>query len=111
MAGVDREGRRCCTCLIEIKTRILGEPPAAGACQQQRDGDAVLGHRTMANGVESGKFKFRPADVLFDKLLAQLRANVFQSRTHTTLRDTLLHKLLSGEIRVAEVARETAVVV
>jgi restriction endonuclease S subunit/predicted GIY-YIG superfamily endonuclease len=42
----------------------------------------------------------------FDKtvapLVAQLRANLHQSRTLATLRDTLLPKLLSGELSVAE---------
>lgn len=34
-------------------------------------------------------------------LYAQLTANLHQSRTLATLRDTLLPKLLSGELRVA----------
>jgi type I restriction enzyme S subunit len=36
-------------------------------------------------------------------LLVQLRANLHQSRTLATLRDTLLPKLLSGELRVADI--------
>jgi type I restriction enzyme S subunit len=38
-------------------------------------------------------------------LLSQLRANLYQSRTLATLRDTLLPKLLSGELRVAAAAK------
>ena len=37
-------------------------------------------------------------------LFQQVRANLHQSRTLATLRDTLLPKLLSGELRVAESA-------
>lgn len=50
---------------------------------------------------------FPPANLTaaFDRtvapLLAQIRANLYQSRTLATLRDTLLPKLLSGELRVA----------
>jgi len=52
---------------------------------------------------------FPPANLTaaFDRtvapLLAQLRANLHQSRTLATLRDTLLPKLLSGELSVAGV--------
>jgi len=35
-------------------------------------------------------------------LLAQIRANVHQSRTLATLRDTMLPKLLSGELRITD---------
>ena len=51
---------------------------------------------------------FPPANltVAFDRtvapLLAQLHANLHQSHTLATLRDTLLPKLLSGELRVAD---------
>lgn len=45
-----------------------------------------------------------PLTQAFDRtvapLLAQIRANLHQSRTLATLRDTLLPKLLSGELRV-----------
>jgi len=41
-------------------------------------------------------------DKLVEPLLAQIRANLHQSRTLATLRDTLLPKLLSGELSVAE---------
>jgi type I restriction enzyme, S subunit len=37
-------------------------------------------------------------DKLVDPLLGQIRANLHQSRTLATLRDTLLPKLLSGEL-------------
>lgn len=40
-------------------------------------------------------------DLIVTPLLAQLRANLYQSRTLATLRDTLLPKLLSGELSVA----------
>jgi type I restriction enzyme S subunit len=41
-------------------------------------------------------------DRTFAPLLVQIRANLHQSRTLATLRDTLLPKLLSGEVSVAE---------
>ena len=41
-------------------------------------------------------------DKLVEPLLGQIRANLHQSRTLATLRDTLLPKLLSGELSVAE---------
>jgi restriction endonuclease S subunit len=40
-----------------------------------------------------------------EPLFAQIRANTDQSRTLATLRDTLLPKLLSGELSVAEAAQ------
>jgi type I restriction enzyme S subunit len=40
-------------------------------------------------------------DKLVDPLLGQIRANLHQSRTLAALRDTLLPKLLSGELNVA----------
>lgn len=40
-------------------------------------------------------------DIFVEPLLEQIRANLHQSRTLATLRDTLLPKLLSGELRVA----------
>ena len=47
-----------------------------------------------------------PLTQAFDRsvepLLAQIRANLHQSRTLATLRDTLLPKLLSGELRVVD---------
>jgi type I restriction enzyme S subunit len=47
---------------------------------------------------------FRPIDAL----LSQISANRAQSRTLATLRDTLLPKLLSGELQVADVASKAA---
>ena len=41
-------------------------------------------------------------DKLVEPLLGQIRANLHQSRTLATLRDTLLPKLLSGELSVNE---------
>ncbi|MEQ8757075.1 MAG: hypothetical protein RID09_26610 [Coleofasciculus sp. G1-WW12-02] len=35
-------------------------------------------------------------------MIEKIRVNIFQSRTIATIRDTLLPKLLSGEIRVKE---------
>ena len=55
---------------------------------------------------------FPPANLTaaFDRtvapLLAQIRANLYQSRTLATLRDTLLPKLLSGELKVNGVRAE-----
>jgi type I restriction enzyme S subunit len=50
----------------------------------------------------------REALLAFDKrvtpLFRQVHANLYQSRTLATLRDTLLPKLLSGEIRLKEIA-------
>jgi type I restriction enzyme, S subunit len=54
---------------------------------------------------------FPPAPLMqaFDRtvepLLAQIRANLHQSRNLATLRDTLLPKLLSGELQVPEAIR------
>jgi len=59
---------------------------------------------------------FPPADLTaaFDRtvepLFAQILANLHQSRTLSTLRDTLLPKLLSGELRLADVERDVACV-
>jgi type I restriction enzyme S subunit len=44
-----------------------------------------------------------------EPLFAQIRANTNQSRTLATLRDTLLPKLLSGELRVTEAEKEVSV--
>ena len=41
-------------------------------------------------------------------MLEHITANVFQSRTLATLRDTLLPKLLSGELRVAGLESQLA---
>ena len=43
-------------------------------------------------------------------LFQNILANTHQSRTLATLRDTLLPKLLSGEIRLADVERDVACV-
>ena len=43
-------------------------------------------------------------------LLEQIRSNLRQSRTLATLRDALLPKLLSGDIRAANVEEEVACV-
>jgi type I restriction enzyme, S subunit len=40
-------------------------------------------------------------DKLVESLLGQIRANLHQSLTLTTLRDTLLPKLLRGELSVS----------
>ncbi|MBA3543404.1 MAG: restriction endonuclease subunit S [Armatimonadetes bacterium] len=56
---------------------------------------------------------FPPANltVAFDRtaapLLAQIRANLHQSRILATLRDTLLPKLLSGELKVGKISERT----
>jgi type I restriction enzyme S subunit len=41
-----------------------------------------------------------------NSLINMMRSNVIQSRTLSTLRDTLLPKLMSGEIRVAEAEKQ-----
>ena len=46
-------------------------------------------------------------DKLVEPLLGQIRANLHQSRTLATLRDTLLPKLLSGELSVAATDKES----
>ena len=45
-------------------------------------------------------------DKLVEPLLGQIRANLHQSRTLATLRDTLLPKLLSGELSVMDEERQ-----
>jgi type I restriction enzyme S subunit len=45
-----------------------------------------------------------------EPLFAQIRANTDQSRTLATLRDTLLPKLLSGELSVAATVAKSATV-
>ena len=42
--------------------------------------------------------------------MAKIKAKSVESRTLATLRDTLLPKLLSGEIRLADVERDVACV-
>ena len=44
-----------------------------------------------------------------EPMVERITANLFQSRTLATLRDTLLPKLLSGELSVAEVEKEVSV--
>lgn len=57
-------------------------------------------------GLKNITFKFPPAEDMkrhqkvFDELLLKMETNQKQIRTLTTLRDTLLPKLLSGEVRV-----------
>ena len=46
-------------------------------------------------------------DRLVEPLLGRIRANLHQSRTLATLRDTLLPKLLSGELSVAATDKES----
>lgn len=43
-------------------------------------------------------------DLAVEPLLQQIRANVHQSRTLAALRDTLLPKLLAGEVRLAPIS-------
>jgi type I restriction enzyme, S subunit len=47
-------------------------------------------------------------DRLVEPLLGRIRANLHQSCTLATLRDTLLPKLLSGELSVAEMEKEAS---
>ena len=49
-------------------------------------------------------------DKLVEPLLGQIHANLHQSRTLATLRDTLLPKLLSGELSVAATVAKSATV-
>lgn len=58
-------------------------------------------------------FCFPPAELAaaFDRavepFLLQIRANLYQSRTLSTLRDTLLPKLLSGKMRISDVPTDS----
>ena len=74
------------------------------------------GHGSIFDTITTSTFEatdvlLAPKEVLlaFDKqvtpLFQQVHANLHQSRTLTTLRDTLLPKLLSGELSVAGVER------
>ena len=45
-------------------------------------------------------------DRTVEPLLSQIRANLHQSRTLATLRDTLLPKLLSGELAIQQPQKE-----
>ena len=85
---------------------------AATAQLQQRT------HGTVFDTITRQTFEtldciFPPANltIAFDSaatpLLAQIRANLHQSRTLATLRDTLLPKLLSGDLSVASGLEET----
>ena len=49
-------------------------------------------------------------DAAVDALMARIRANLFQAQTLSTLRDTLLPRLISGQLRLpeAQVATEAA---
>lgn len=71
------------------------------------------GHGSIFDTITTSTFEatdvlLAPKDVLlaFDTrvtpLFRQVRANLHQSRTLATLRDTLLAKLLSGEVRVPD---------
>jgi type I restriction enzyme S subunit len=79
-------------------------------------------HGTVFDTITTGTFKTLDCifpmpkitaafDKLVEPLLGQIRANLHQSRTLATLRDTLLPKLLSGELSVIgeKVSKSTCV--
>jgi len=83
-------------------------------CQQNMA--EIEGRATGTTFAEISKQNFRPIPMALppkelmaafnaqvEPLYAQITANLHQSRTLATLRDTLLPKLLSGELSVAEV--------
>lgn len=45
-------------------------------------------------------------DAAVDALMARIRANLFQAQTLSTLRDTLLPRLISGQLRLPEASAE-----
>jgi type I restriction enzyme, S subunit len=78
------------------------------------------GHGSIFDTITTSTFEatdvlLAPKEVLlaFDKqvtpLFQQVHANLYQSRTLATLRDTLLPKLLSGELSVAGFEKEVSV--
>ena len=78
------------------------------------------GHGSIFDTITTSTFEatdvlLAPNELLlaFDKqvspLFQQLHANLHQSRTHATLRDSLLPKLLSGELSVAKMKSEVSV--
>ena len=65
-----------------------------------------LGMLSSARAVVPPSSSFQKIFRPIDELHSQIRANRAQSRTLATLRDTLLPKLLSGELSVAQTAKE-----
>lgn len=67
--------------------------------------------RTNWTDISSFKITLPPKPIALaytraiEPMISRIRANLAQSRTLASLRDTLLPKLLSGEIRVAEAER------
>ena len=70
--------------------------------------------RTSWGDLSSFKIALPPKPIaaaftrVIQPMLEHITANVFQSRTLATLRDTLLPKLLSGELRVAGLESQLA---
>ncbi len=93
----------------------LGLPNYYVLSWAQQNMDAIVGNANGTTFLEISKRNFRPLPVivpsqpLLDRyvevvrpLYERLTANLLQSRTLTGLRDALLPKLLSGEVRVPE---------
>ncbi len=86
----------CQTNMAEIESRATGTTFAEISKQNFRPIRVVLPSKELMAAFTA---KVAP-------LYAQITANLHQSRTLATLRDTLLPKLLSGELSVAEVEKE-----
>jgi type I restriction enzyme S subunit len=86
----------CQTNMAEIESRTTGTTFAEISKQNFRPIRVVLPPKELMAAFTA---KVAP-------LYAQLTANLHQSRSLATLRDTLLPKLLSGELRVAEIGKE-----
>jgi type I restriction enzyme S subunit len=86
----------CQTNMAEIESRATGTTFAEISKQNFRPIRVVLPPKELMAAFTA---KVAP-------LYAQITANLRQSRTLATLRDTLLPKLLSGELSVAEVEKE-----
>jgi hypothetical protein len=75
---------------------------ATGKSQKQASGGSALGFEAIARY----KVALPPATMaakfseLIQPLIGRIIANIHESRTPATLRDSLLPKLLSGELRV-----------
>lgn len=69
-------------------------------------GHIQRGHLTAAKALIPPHLLLDTMTRIISPLIDQLIANSIQSRTIATLRDTLLPKLLSGELNVAEIEKE-----
>ena len=75
--------------------------------------DAIIGNANGTTFLEISKKNFRPLPIilpskeilkvyksLINQLFEKIKVNLYQTETLTDLRDTLLPKLLSGELRI-----------